>query len=158
MPPKSVPDAPAADHDWLTPDLAEAMWTEDFPADLFPTHGRIGFVRLGGGRWIVGTPTLDIYADDLNGCGINPLARRSQYPLAGRPTFGFDVLTDVEIAGMRARARALADIILGIDLTAVAGNAAVPDGARWVYSDPAQAPFGTWVPDRLVNSVDGIRS
>ena len=71
----------------------------------FPSHHRLGMVKLGQGKWIVGTPTLDIYADDLSGQGITPLVRNAPFPVMGRPIFAFGALTPAELGSVRARAR-----------------------------------------------------
>ena len=89
--PHLVPRAPNAGHDRLTLDLDEAQILVGFPEDHFSYHHRLLMVSLGGGKWVVCTPTWDVHLHDLSDEDVDPLTRNSQFPRAGRPYFVFSV-------------------------------------------------------------------
>jgi hypothetical protein len=118
---------------------------EEFVGVAFNAHLRILLVDCGQGRWIVASPTMDVYHDDMTAddMSIVPLRRRAVFPIAGRPFYAFGTHSDVELADLRSQAHALARV-MGV-ATAAAGAAAVA-GTKWLYSDPAVREFGTEVP------------
>ena len=52
---------------YLTLDIIERQVLEFFDDPAFPAHHRILLLPMGGSRWIVATPTMDIYMVDLDG-------------------------------------------------------------------------------------------
>ena len=79
-----MPTAVPAGSVYPTLDIVERQLLESFDDPPFPAHHRILLLPMGGSRWIVATPTLDIYMVDLAECDSAPLARASQFPAPGR--------------------------------------------------------------------------
>ena len=140
--PVVVGPPPHANAGWLTLDIEEQQILQGYDADVFPAHQRLLLVSLGHARWIVATPTGDVYAEDLADEDVTPLVRASPFPAAGRPIFAFGPTDGAEMARLRTAASALA-LVLGVTVAAPAVAAA---GASWFYSDTALELFGQEVP------------
>jgi hypothetical protein len=148
MPPVNVAAA-GANRDHLTRDIPEQQVLEEFVGDAFGAHHRLLLVDCGTGRWIVASPTLDVYHDDLTAddMSIVPLRRNSTFPVAGRPFFTFGALTEIQLAELRTQAQSLARIM---GVAAIGATAAAVAGTKWLYSDPAVREFSTEVPSAML--------
>jgi hypothetical protein len=144
MPPVTV-TAAGAYRGHLTRDIPEPQVLEEFVGDAYNAHHRLLLVDCGNGRWIVASPTLDVYHDDLTvgDRSIVPLRRNSTFPVDGRPFSTFGALTEVQLADLRMQAQSLARIMgvaaIGLPPAAVAGT-------KWLSSDPPVREFSAEVP------------
>ena len=141
---------------YLTLDIVERQLLEFFDDPAFPAHHRILLLPMGGSRWIVATPTLDIYMVDLAECDIAPLARLAQFPVGTRPIFAFDVLTAAQLDQLRAQARDLQAIYGVAPPAGVAAPGAVGAPSVWLFADTAHELFNTEVPDGQVHAGDSF--
>ena len=126
----------------LTFDISEPQVLESFPHDHFQEHHRVLLLNLGEGRWILATPTLDVYLQNMTTSSIRPLRRGHVFPPDGRPFFVFSDLSAAEWADLRSRARALAGVL---GLVPIAAATAATD-SKWLFADTAIEEFGTEVP------------
>ena len=137
--PVGVLAPPDENHDHISLDVVERQilcYYEDDPH--FEWHHRLLLISLGGSRWLVATPTLDVHQEDFDGVPIRALARQSRFPLECRPAFAFGAMTQEVLDGLRMTARTTAEI-LGVEVPV----AAISDGnVGWFYSDPASLMFG----------------
>jgi hypothetical protein len=145
----SVPDAPAAGHDALTPDVTDRLILVNYEDDVrFPFHVRILWVSLGGSRWMVSTPTRDTFEEDFSGEYIIPLTRASQHPIGNRPIFSFGDITPLQYSEMRNTAFAMAQV-----LGHVPAVIDIPVGeASWVFADSSLASFGCVADAALISN------
>lgn len=149
--PVIVRDAPGDGHSIATLDISERQLVQEFP-DLFPSHHRVLLIHIEGPRWIVGTPTQDVFEEDFSGEAVVPVERASQFPLAGRPIFAFSPLTELELTSLRSRAIALA-AVLGITV----GGLACGSDSKWLFADPASERFSQEVPPGMMTGTTHIR-
>ena len=147
--PLIVHAAPHASAATPTLDIPETQALEGYPADRFPYHHRILLIRVSEGVWIVATPTLDVFQTDLRNEDVVPLGRNSSFPLDVRPIFAFEVLTIEQLASIRSRGAALANI-LGATIPAAVSSS----DAFWLYADPSLELFNVPVPIAIVNTPD----
>ena len=96
-PPTIVRAAPHPSSATRTFDIPERQTSQNFPdGPHFTEHHRIFFLRVSGARWIVGTPTHDVFEEYMTGETLAPLERNGLFPLEGRPVFAFGPLTAAE--------------------------------------------------------------
>jgi hypothetical protein len=145
--PTVVQAPPGLNHGHRTLDFADRQLLQGYPDDMFAYHARLLLVPLGGTRWVIATPTLDVYQEDFLDEDIVPLSRNGLFPEAYRPIFAFDHLNEDVMGGLRARAAAIAEVLGVVAPAPVAGAAG---DAQWIFSDTASDLFNTLVPvDRL---------
>jgi hypothetical protein len=150
-----IPAPPGVNHDFCVPDLAEKMTLVYYEEDRFEYHCRILWVNLGGGRWIVSSPSRDTFEEDFAGEAIVPLVRGGQYPLGGyRPIFGFGPITAAEYAQMRSDAYAIAEVFGHVPAVPLL----LADDCVWLFSDPSLDSFGTPVPIELTTNAARMRA
>ena len=147
MPPRIVRDAPGGNHDATALDIPERQVLQGYPDDHFPYHQRILLICLGAARWLLATPTLDVYADNLEDEDLIPLERGAPFPVGNRPFFCFEILSAEVLRGLRARAIALASV-LGVMNPTLASD---DTDAVWVFADAAIKEFATPVPAPLLS-------
>ena len=136
----------------VTLDIPESQVLVEFPNDAHGLnwHHRILHHRgLGdnAGSWVWSTPDFSVQIGDLGQHRIHPLGRNAGFPAARfGETYAFDPITDVELAGLRAQAVALANI-MGYEVKAPGVGARGSRDAKWRIADPACEGFGDEVPD-----------
>ena len=123
-----------------TLNIPERQALERFEGDVYEEHHRVFLYNVEGPRWLVATPTLDIYVINALEADLTPLTRDSAFPVQGRPIFAFDTLTAEAMTRLRSQAREL----LGLyGVTAAAAAAATSVDAEWVVADTAADNFGS---------------
>jgi hypothetical protein len=143
MPPVTV-TAAGAYRGHLTRDIPEPQVLEEFVGDAYNAHHRLLLVDCGNGRWIVASPTLDVYHDDLTvgDRSIVPLRRNSTFPVDGRPFSTFGALTEVQLADLRMQAQSLARFM---SVAAIGSPAAAVAGTAWLSFYPPEAHGSTHI-------------
>lgn len=134
-----VVQAGGAHRNHLTLDVEERQILLEYEEDRFPFHHRLLFHAISPGVWVVGTPTLDVYSENLAGESIYPFQRAHVFPEDTRPAFTFGALSADQLADMRQRAFQLAEVLGGAPVVAL-GN------SNWVFADTAHDRFGEAVP------------
>ena len=135
--------APHANH--LTLDIPERqvlLRMDDTPQRYW--HHLL-MMRVSGSQWITCDPDGTVIVEDLGPEEIVPLTRASVFPVAGRPYLAFREQTEAEMAAIRARALALAEVH-GVAIPAPTAITSV----MWVFADPSHPMFGHEVPAALV--------
>ena len=123
-------------------DIDQQQIAQAFDEDPnFRWHHRILLVKIGDdGRWALATPTLDVQVASFSAARIVPLVRGCPIPERLRGNFyGFDPVSDDELAGLMQQAHTLASI-LGV---AVPGSSS--SSGLWYIADTADEGFGTAV-------------
>ena len=137
-----------------TLDVVERQVLVDYPADPnFEWHHRLLLCSLGGGKWIVSTPTQSIQQLDLAGHRIIILSRNSVFPAAyANNAFAFDPadITAPVLQRLRSEAAGMAEVLGAVPAAAAA--AAATNGDVWRISDTSSKDFGEIVPDAAVSN------
>ena len=94
--------------------------------------------RLDGSRWVTIDPHLVIQVDDLAGEELIPVGRQMRLPLPGRPILAHDLLDDATLAGLRQRARALAEVHGAFP----GAPTAMAESVGWFHADTSLKNFG----------------
>ena len=120
--------------------MPEPQVLEDFDVGPFWGEHRLLPVKCGSGNWILATPQLDVYLEDLqeDDMSVVPLGRFSLLPTAGRPIQAFRALTDMELAELRTRSRDLARVM---GVSTMAALVTHDTDTHWTYADPAEEEF-----------------
>ena len=103
-------------------------------------HHRVLFVHLGGAKWVVGSPTGDIFEEDLSTTdALMPLGRNVPLPDHTNNIFAFRIseMTDEVLTRLTDQATRLCSVLGGVPPAPVAAQ-----GAAWLYADPAEEKFG----------------
>ena len=133
------------------PNIAERIALIRIDGQPYEYDMSILLTRVVGSRWIVSDPDSVLTIDDLAAEEVIPLIPGGAYPLDGRPFLIRDV-TEAWLMGLRARARALADMH---GAPAVAPLVGTDTGGKWLYADTAHPNFGEEVAaERLGVAVD----
>ena len=136
-----------------TLDIIERQVLVDFwddENDFFWHHRILLLASSAPGKWLVGTPGLEVQYTDLSEHRVVPLTRADEFPADYRGyiyAFDADDFTGAQMEVLRRQVRALLEIVGG----APAGSSAI-DGASWRISDPAHASFGEEVPGSVVGA------
>jgi hypothetical protein len=131
--------------DLLTLDVVETTVLHGFPTDQFPYHQR-HLTPLGGSRWLVATPTLDVHEEDFASEEVVLPSCHAVFPICTtlggvRPGLFSDLTAD-QFVHLRFRAAALSLILAGPPpVAALPANDPV-----WLYADSAFEAFITFVP------------
>ena len=94
-------------------------------------------IRIDGPRWVVSDADGLLTVDDPSQEEVIPLAAGGQCPAPGRPFLIIDNVTKAWMAGVRGRARVMAEFH-GVN---IGGQPAAAGGASWRYADPAHERF-----------------
>ena len=103
-------------------------------------------IRVAEARWVTCDPELHVAIDDLSGEEVIPLARAAAFPMEGRPYWAFSQLSEIELANIRTRGVALAEVH-GVQLP-LSGATTGPNA--WYYADTSLGCFGQEVPQHLL--------
>lgn len=111
-------------------------------------HHRVLLHKIGGGRWIVLSPDLELSAADLNVQRHIVLARNSAFPPdIEDECYTFDALSRNELDRQKRLARTMGSIL--DDSTEVA----TVDTTSWVIADPGDLRFGQVIPSENVQDI-----
>jgi hypothetical protein len=89
--PVVVRKPPAAPSIHTTLDVPETQVLVGYPQDPIPYHHRLLISHIAEARWVLCTPTGNVFEDDLAGEDVVPLTQSSQFPGSNfRNIFAFD--------------------------------------------------------------------
>lgn len=113
--------------------------------------------RVEGSRWVVADPEGTLTLDDLNAMEVIPLMAGGDYPIPGRPFLIRRNVEDAWLSGLKARARALAELHGAPVIAApVPGQGSADTQSRWRHADTAHPRFGLEVAPELMWGGDAM--
>ena len=114
-----------------TLDCAEIQILVGFAGGARPFHHRILYHRVGVGRWIVATPTGDVFVEDFGRAEVLPLTRAGFLPDGPWRIYAFHPMSDASYQ----RLKVLSDVVLAVLRHGREAAAAIAD-PHW-FSAPA---------------------
>lgn len=117
-------------------------------ADGLNYHHRVLIHKIGGGRWIVLSPDMELSVADMNNQRHTVLARNARFPEdIEDECYTFDGLSRNELERQKKLARTMGSIL--DDSADVAGV----DSLSWIVADPSSGKFGQPLPPEMADDV-----
>ena len=132
-----------------TLNIADPQVLLHYPGDPagYDFHHRVLLHKIGGGRWVLLTPDLDLHVEDLSTHRHTVLGRHAPFPAAiANQCYIFDEITKAELERQRRLAKTMGSILDDAAHVTV-------DMLQWVVADVSSPKFGRPIPQELHDDI-----